>query len=323
MANDIVSRLGQKDGSGDTDALFLKVFSGEVLTSFENKTVTMDKHLVRTIEHGKSSSFPVLGRSTAAYHKPGQEISGDAVEANERLIYINDLLLTAKDIAEIDELKNHYDVRSIYANEMGIALANQMDKHVLQTIVQAATDPTPKPSSATDRVGTVITNSDLSGTAMESDADDLIEAIFAVAEEFDEKNVPDEDRYVFVKPKQYYLLANSSSVQNRDFGNDNGSPSSGKVFNVADMTIVKTNNLPTANITSGADAGDDHARQAVDASNTVFLAAHPSAVGTLKLMDLATEMEWQQRYQVTQLIAKYAVGHGKLRPEAAAQGKTS
>lgn len=126
-----------------------------------------------------------------------------------------------------------------------------MDKHVLQTIVQAATTSTAKPASETDRVGTVITNADITGSAMESDADDLIEAIFAAAEALDEKNVPEEGRVVYVKPDSYYRLANSSKVINVDFGNaGNGSTASGKVMRVAGIDIVKTNNLPQSNITA-------------------------------------------------------------------------
>ena len=43
----------------------------------------------------------------------------------------------------------------------------------------------------------------------------------------------------------------------------------------------------------------------------------PSAAGTVKLMDLATEMEYDIRRQGTLMVAKYAMGHGVLRPEAA------
>ncbi|WP_018868281.1 MULTISPECIES: hypothetical protein [unclassified Thioalkalivibrio] len=53
--NAIVSRLGQINGAGDAKALFLKVFGGEVLTSFEQKNVTMGRHQVRTIANGKSA----------------------------------------------------------------------------------------------------------------------------------------------------------------------------------------------------------------------------------------------------------------------------
>ena len=53
MANATPSRLGALNGGSDKDALFLKVFSGEVLTAFEQQTVMMDKHHVRTIANGK------------------------------------------------------------------------------------------------------------------------------------------------------------------------------------------------------------------------------------------------------------------------------
>lgn len=43
---------GQVNGAGDRLALFLKVFAGEVLTAFSRSAVTMDKHIVRTIQNG-------------------------------------------------------------------------------------------------------------------------------------------------------------------------------------------------------------------------------------------------------------------------------
>lgn len=324
----IASRLGQINGTGGSyandNALFLKVFGGEVLTAFANKVVTMDKHMVRTISNGKSAQFPRTGRTDAAYHTPGQEILGDSILHNERIITINDLLLSSVFIPNIDEAKNHYDVRSVYSSEMGIALANQMDKHVLQTIAQAALNTTPEVTGEADMVGTVITDSDtVSSASMASDADALIEAIFLAAEALDEKNVPEEGRYIYVKPDSYYRLANSSKVINVDFGNaGNGSTASGKIMRVAGMPIVKTNNLPTTNVASGVAAGSE-ARQAVDARNTVALVAHASAVGTVKLMDLATEMEYQISRQGTLMVAKYAVGHGVLRSEAACLLRTA
>jgi hypothetical protein len=330
MANAVPSRLGAINGATGTyaqdNALFLKVFSGEVLAAYAQKTVTADKHMVRTISSGKSAQFPRLGRTSAHYHVPGAEIVGDVIKAAEKIITINDLLISDKFIANIDEAKNHYDVRSVYSSEMGIALANQMDKHVLQTFIQAALVSTPDVAGEADMVGTVIDNSDLGGTAdMSTSADDLIAAIFEAAKALDEKNVPEEGRYCYVKPDSYYRLANSSKVINADFGNaGNGSTASGRVFRVAGIPIVKTNNLPTGNVAagSGVEAGSED-RQSVDARNTVAVVAHPSAVGTVKLMDLATEMEYDIRRQGTLMVAKYAVGHGVLRPEASVLLRTA
>lgn len=54
MANYTPSRPGSA-GGGDPRELFLKVFSGEVLTAFNQRQVMMDKHFVRTIDSGKSA----------------------------------------------------------------------------------------------------------------------------------------------------------------------------------------------------------------------------------------------------------------------------
>lgn len=53
MANASVIRFGADNGGTDKLALFLKVFAGEVMTSFELATVTLDKHIIRTITSGK------------------------------------------------------------------------------------------------------------------------------------------------------------------------------------------------------------------------------------------------------------------------------
>ena len=54
MANATPSRLGQVNGAGDVQALFLKVFSGEVMAQFEKTTVFKDKMQERSISSGKS-----------------------------------------------------------------------------------------------------------------------------------------------------------------------------------------------------------------------------------------------------------------------------
>lgn len=51
------SRLGQANGAGDALALFLKVFSGEVLTAFAETNVALSRSMVRSIKSGKSAQF--------------------------------------------------------------------------------------------------------------------------------------------------------------------------------------------------------------------------------------------------------------------------
>ena len=52
----------------------------------------------------------------------------------------------------------------------------------------------------------------------------------------------------------------------------------------------------------------------------MFLVAHRSTVGTLTLKDLSVEHARRANLQADQIIAKYAMGHGGLRPEAAFMG---
>ena len=328
MADANPSRLGQIDGSGGSwandNSLFLKVFSGEVLASFAQATVMMDKHMVRTISSGKSAQFPVTGRTTAAYHTPGEMLDGLNILHNEVVISIDDLLVSHTFISNIDEAKNHYDVRSIYSKEMGIALANQMDKHILQQFIRGCNESDAAVSGETDRVGTIIDRTDAGLTTPASDSflgqangENLVKAMFVAAQTLDEKNVPKEGRFAIVKPREYYALANLSSLVSSDFARRNvGGRETGMIFNIAGLNIFASNNLPTTSITTAQpDAGTAN-RHAINATSTAAIVGHPSAVGTVKLMDLSTEMDYQVNRQGTLMVAKYACGHGVLRPEA-------
>lgn len=313
MSNATVSRLGQTNAAGAVDALFLKVFAGEVLTSFEQTNITMDKHQVRTISNGKSAQFPVMGRGDAFYHTPGEFIPGGKIKHAERVITIDELLIAPAFIASIDEAKNHYDVRSVYSKELGAKLANTMDRHVLQVGVQAARA-TKTIDDADQFGGTKITL----GAGEGENGDALAEAMFAAAQVFDEKDVPADQRNFFVRPAQFYALARSTKVLNRDWGGE-GSYAGGNVIRVAGINIHKTNNLPGAVVASGSLAAGTGDKYAGDFSKTVGLVMHPSAVGTVKLMDLGMEGEYQINRQGYLMVAKYAVGHGILRPEAAVE----
>jgi hypothetical protein len=97
----------------------------------------------------------------------------------------------------------------------------------------------------------------------------------------------------------------------------------GSVLRVAGVQIVKTNNLPTTNVT--AVSGENNTYNG-DFSNTAALVMQKQAIGTVKLMDLAVEQttgDFNIMYQGTLMAAKYAMGHGVLRPECAVEIKTA
>ena len=107
MANATVSTLGQVNTSGDSNALFLKVFAGEVLASFQRQNKMLPITTVRSISSGKSASFPLVGLASSEYHVAGAEINGTAIKHAERVITIDDLLISHAFISNLDEAKNH------------------------------------------------------------------------------------------------------------------------------------------------------------------------------------------------------------------------
>lgn len=319
MTDAVVSALGQIEGAGLTDELFLKVFSGEVMTIFEAENKTKNRVMSRSITSGKSAQFPVMGRASAYYHTPGNEILGGTIKHNEKVITIDDLLISPVFIAEIDEAKNHYDVRGHYSTEVGRILAQVWDKHALQVGVLAARTTTGNIDGESP-AGSVITET-AAGDFMDPDA--LAAAFFAAAQKLDEKNVPEMDRCAYLDPARYYTLVQSDKVINRDFSASNGDFAKGKVFECAGIEIVKTNNLPTTNVTGGDVASGTGDKYVGDFTSTAGLIMHKSAIGTVQLMDLSTRMDYDPRRIGTQVVSKYAVGHGVLRPEAAVELATA
>ena len=326
------SRLGAINGGSDKDALFLKVFSGEILTTFEEFNVMKDLHTIRTIANGKSAQFPVTGIATANYHTPGENIADagqnpsylSQIKHAEKVITIDDVLLASTFIANIDELKNHYDVRSIYAQELGKALAKRFDLATMKTLTAAAR------SAATitgGKAGIAIDGGepgDFNGAVIQA-------KLFEAAQKLDENDIPnDGKRFAILKPADYYtLLASGEEVINRDFGG-RGDVATGRIPMVAGINIYKSNHLvDVAKTGSNQDAQDASASVTndvfgsggtgynADMDKTQIIGGHPSAIGTVKLLDLATESDYKVELQGSLFVAKYAMGHGVLRPEAA------
>jgi len=339
MADTSPSRLGIINGTTDgtfaqNNALFLKVFSGEILTTFEEMNVMKDLHMVRTISSGKSAQFPVTGIATAKYHTAGEDIIDNTngylsqIKHNEKVINIDDLLIASTFIANIDELKNHYDVRSIYAKELGKALAKRFDIATMKVLVAAARST----GNYTGAAGGTIIDNGSGGSFFGTDgvsAQELIDALYAMATALDEKDAPDADRFAILRPADYYTLLTSDNVAiSKDFGMG-GDVARGVIPMVAGIKLYKSNHLTDISVALNSQEGDD-----VNSNNSVFgggtgyngdlsatrvIGGTKEAIGTVKLLDLATESEYQIQRQGTLFVAKYAMGHGVLRPECAVE----
>ena len=306
MATANVSFSGQSNQAGATDALFIKVFSGEVMASFNANTIMADKTRVRNITAGKSASFAGMGRITASYHTPGAEIVGKKVNHGETVVSIDDLLISDSFIANIDEAKNHYEVRSEYSTQMGQALAQTFDRNLLSLAVKAARAGTS--GAVTEQGAAVSTNLGSVTPTIQT----LVDALYAEAAAMDDLFLPAEDRFVIVSPATFYGLVQNDKLIDRDFNNGNGSYADGTIMKVAGMSIVKSSNLAVDHTTTTVDFGTKYQ---VDASDTSALVFQRGALATVKLLEMASESEYDIRRQGTLMVSKMAVGHGAVNPQ--------
>lgn len=308
----------------DTTAIFQKIFSGEILTAMKRVTFMDDgKLVVRTIQNGKSASFPAHGRMTAHYHTVGQTLTGQSITNGEKLITVDGVLVADAFHADIDEAMAHYDQRSIIAMELGEALARGSDLNALRTLILAARSTDANPSGNN---GTRIQNSDLvtAGSMLTSGAK-LAEGIFKAAQSLDEKFVPDyDDRWFVTRPAQYYLLAQTTNVINKDWNGD-GSYSKGEVHRISNVKIAKSNNVPRSDESGGTDPDGNTilAKYRVDSSANVGVVFNNRAIGKVKLMDVSVRKDYMPRELGTLVVGKLAEGDGILRPECSVELYTS
>lgn len=317
-----ISNPGKNLSAGERDALFMKVFSGEVLTAFARNTVMMSRHQVRTIDHGKSASFAVMGRTRAKYLAPGNSLDDQRkkFEHTEKVIAIDGLLTADCLITDIDDAMNHYDVRVEYSRQLGEALAQSADCAIINELANmAAKDATvpeniPDNGTGADKVkGTGKAFEFETGIAISQSADygnKIIEGLLAARAAFTKNYVPMGDRYCLLTPEGYSALIKALMPDSANY-QALFDPNSGKLQTICGFEVIEVPHL----LNEGVD--DKHTlSEKYTAAGLQGIVFHRSAVGTVKLKDLAMERARRAEYQADQIIAKYAMGHGGLRPEA-------
>jgi len=308
MANLNLTRYGQINLTGAERANFITDHSNEILAAFTLSTVYEDKQIKRTIQSGASAQFPVVGNISAEYIPVGQELSGLKVPFASITIPIDGQIATHVSFADLDEAMLNYDVRGHFTRKMGEALAEVYDKNVARNGILAA--------RSTNALTGYNGGSTINGGAnVKTDASLIKKAFFTAAQILDEKNIPKGDRYAFVRPVTFYVMAQTPELLNKDWGGE-GSLSKGVIGELAGLKIVPTNNMPDSDETTST-SPSIHANHKGNFSKTAFHVMNDTVVGTVQLMSLRTEKSRETRFLSDFMVSSFAVGHGVLRPEAA------
>ena len=321
MVDTTIQGLGQIKSAGDERALFLKQFSGEVLTQFMRKNIAMQLHDTIAIDGAKSFQWPVLGRSSSARYVSGDNLFDkdknyvSKVQEHERIIHLDRPIIAGPHILDnFDEKISHFQIRNRLASEMGQELAYKMDINVLSTMISAARIADGDASLVDGEPGGFRIDSTF------STASQIQSAFKDARQRFDEKDIPTESRYAVLRPADYLTLIDAApDALNRDFGNTgNGDLASGEIFRMFGFQIMWTNNLPSTDLSGTVDAGAYNTTLYPNALQTKALFVQREAIGTVTGMGVAVKAEERFEYNDAYAMkATYAMGHGVLRPGCA------
>ncbi len=246
-----LTRPGQSNSTGDSRALYLKLFSGEMFKGFQRNTIARDLVTKRTLKNGKSLQFIYTGRTTAEYHVPGQSILGNsdgAPPVAEKTITIDDLLISSAFVYELDETLAHYELRGEISKKIGYALAQKYDRLIFRAIAKGARQASPvTKANFVEPGGTQIQVGSSTGAAGDAYvASNLVTAFYDAAAALDEKGISQEGRCGVLNPRQYYALiqeTGDSGLINRDV-QGKGLQSGQGIIEIAGIKIYKSMNIP-------------------------------------------------------------------------------
>ena len=309
---------GAKQNTGDQLALFLKVFSGEVLTAFTRASKVMNNHMIKTIDSGKSTSFPVMGRGKAHYLPAGSNLDDlrEAIPHNEVVINIDGLLTSDVLITDIFEAMNHYDVRGEYAKQLGEALAIAADGATVAEIAKLVKANTENITGLGK--GIVVEKTITGGAGINNETGKaVIDGLLEMKAKWTTQYVPEEERFAYITPEVESAIITSKDAINRDYGAV-ASIVDGNIDKLCGFKIIAVPHLKAggADKTGMLGTSPEGHEFPTDYAGALAVCAHRTAVATVKLKDLQLEHARRPELQADMIIAKNAVGHGGLRPEA-------
>jgi hypothetical protein len=273
--------LTDVDGGSSNRDLALKIFSGTVYEAFTAKTSFFDNtgNIMATkilTNQGHEAQWPIMGTEpNAAYHTPGSLLVDGNIKMTEGVVRVDDILVAHVDVPFADLDISHFDVLSPFATRLGRSLAIDLDKKLAVVGLKAAREASldgvhgggkvvQRNDGVTGETGTPASmtvaypnNSTGSGRFR----DDIAE----LAQKFDEDNVPEDGRYLFVSPYIRTIMRHEGSSWGANAGSG-GSMVYGPAGNIYSndlssmpgdlnrriigmlegFNLILTNHLPTA-----------------------------------------------------------------------------
>lgn len=232
---------------------------------------------------------------------PGMAISGSGVTAGTRIL------------SQLTQTNN---------DNLGLRGTYQVS--VSQTAASTTITATGGPNAG--RIGQAETLSGGYTTATRNaKGDELISLISRLKVRMKEKDVPTDNLVCVMPPDEYDCLMDSTRALNADFnggGGSNGTFADGRILRVKGIPIIESNHVtqPAYTNVSGLDLNADYQQDLSKCRGIIF---HRDAMGVLTLRNIGLQVtaaggDFNIMYQASLMVARMAIGMGKLRSECAA-----
>lgn len=300
----------QNLGAGDARALGLKVLAQEAMGEFSRSLVMGNHAMTKTAQRATSEQFPIIGRAKLERHVPGQQLDGEIIQSAERVISLEDNIVSHYAIPNIDKALMSWESRSVYNRAITQLMANHYEEELARTVSLLSEETSTIPGAEGHGDGIQEVNA-----AFDNDGSAIFNGIFDIGTKLRVQDVPVQGTRAFLDPIRYALVLRSERVINQDINIMNGDLASGSFSRINNIPVFETNNLAQSDDT--ADATISPTRRA-DFTKFRGLVWHMDAVGVLKANELSIRAEDELRSLSTLVVGQMLFGMGGLRPEAAA-----
>ena len=170
---------------------------------------------------------------------------------SEKNVRVDDVLVAAIDVPFADLDLTHFDVLTPFSQKLGRSLATDLDRKIAAIALKAAN------TAAIAGVmpgGQVVERAVSGGSGIGSFYADAATGgsvffrndVAALARQFDEDNVPQEGRFLFIPPYIRSILRHETDIFNRDFndGSVAGTLNTRTIGVLEGFQLILTNNLP-------------------------------------------------------------------------------
>jgi hypothetical protein len=342
-------------GADGTNKQWLPIWSGEVMTAYEQYRAFSSLTESRSIASGRVAEFPIMGTvALKSAWGAGEELLGNTSDNTSKTIAVQ---LDARPIATHFELDNidlmisQWEYRSELARQAGQTLANARDLQVGAYLVRASAEGVlsddPRLASAASGWRNSLADSpmyaDAAFAALGTGDADAALLLLSKMEDFmvhlQEIDADTAGVFCAVSPRIFHdIRALGVAREATDLTGGSGRPMFGGVADAGGLgmqltngmanlqdrleymgvTIVKTNHMPDFDTDAANSIGEARYNLAFGTAGVKAIMWQPKAVAQLSGTGLKVDTVDDIRRNTTFTVASVMAGTGVLRPECAA-----